>query len=186
MTQLLARLRCGEADVLDRLLPAVYDELRAMAGRCLRNQPPGQTLQPTALVHEAYIRLVDQTQVVASDRAHFVAVAAKVMRSALVDHVRSRHALKRGGERGRVPLDDALALFEARSVDLLALDEALAKLANMDEQQCRIIEMRFFGGLTMEEIAAVLGVSTRTVERDWRMARAWLRVQIQEGESDAG
>jgi RNA polymerase sigma factor (TIGR02999 family) len=124
------------------------------------------------------LRLINPGQAVPADRAHFIGLAARAMRSILVDHARSRGAVRRGGDRARLPLDDAVALFESRSTDLLALDEALEELAKHDERQTRIVEMRFFGGMTTAELADVLGISTRTVEREWRMARAWLRRQI--------
>ncbi|MBU0618366.1 MAG: sigma-70 family RNA polymerase sigma factor [Planctomycetes bacterium] len=170
----LARLRDGDGRAADSILPIVYDELRRLASRYLRHQRPGHTLQTTALVHEAYLRLVDQTQAREGDRVHFVALAARAMRSILVDHARSRRTVKRGGARRRIPLDDTVALFESRSVDLLALDEALARLADANERQSRIVELRFFGGLTTAETADVLGLSTRAVERDWRYARVTL------------
>lgn len=178
ITQLLVESRDGNPEAVAKLLPFVYDELRALAAQHLRGQPPGQSLQATMLVHEVFLRLVDQTKTVADDRAHFLAVASKAMRSVLVDHVRRRTAQKRGGDRKRVPLDEAVAAYQARSGDLIALDEALTQLAAADEQQGKIVELRFFGGLSVEETAESLGVSKRTVERDWRMARAWLRNKL--------
>lgn len=180
---MLVESREGDPEALARLLPCVYEELRALAARHLRGQPPGQSLQATMLVHEAFLRLVDQSNTVAEDRAHFLAVASKAMRSVLIDHVRRRTAQKRGGGRRRVPLDDTVAAYEARSGDLMALDEALIELAAIDEQFARIVELRFFGGLSVDETAETLGISTRTAERDWRMARAWLHDRLNKGES---
>jgi RNA polymerase sigma-70 factor (ECF subfamily) len=171
---MLARLRAGDRRAADELLPLVYDELHRLASRYLHGERLGHTLQTTALVHEAYLRLINQEQVQAVDRVHFVALAAGAMRHILVDHARSRRTEKRGGGRQRVPLDDAVALFETHSSDLVALDEALNHLARVDERQSRVVECRVFGGLTADETAEALGVSTRTVERDWRHARAWL------------
>ncbi|MFQ5411417.1 MAG: sigma-70 family RNA polymerase sigma factor [Phycisphaerae bacterium] len=182
MTQLLVASRDGNPDAVARLMPVIYNELHALAARHLRGQPPGQSLQATLLVHEAFLRLIDQTKAVADDRAHFLAVASKAMRSVIIDHVRRRKAQKRGGDRRRVPLDEAVAAYEARSGDLIALDEALTQLAATDEQQSHIVELRFFGGLSVEETAEIIGVSKRTVERDWRMARAWLRNRLSQGE----
>lgn len=179
----MAESRDGDTRALAKLLPCIYEELRTLAARHLRGQPPGQSLQATILVHEAFLRLVDQTKTVAEDQAHFLAVASKAMRSVLVDHVRRRTAEKRGGGRQRIPLDETVAAYEGRSGDLMALDEALAELAVVDEQFARIVELRFFGGLSVDETAEALGISTRTAERDWRMARAWLHDRLKKGES---
>ena len=178
-TRVLVSARQGDQEAAEELLPLVYQELRGLAGRYLRGQRPGHTLQPTALVHEAYLRLIRQKDAGPADRSHFVGLAARAMRSILVDHARARMTAKRGGGQQRVPLDDAVSLFESRSADLLTVDEALKQLAEFDERQSRIVELRFFGGLTTDEAADVLGTSTRTVEREWRMARAWLRRQVQ-------
>ncbi len=178
-TNVLKGLRDGDQRAADKLLPIVYQELRELASRYLRRQRPGHTLQPTALVHEAYLRLINQSQAVAADRSHFVGLAARAMRSILVDHARGRKAAKRGGGQRRIPLDDAVALFESRAIDLLALDEALGQLAQEDQQPVRIVELRFFGGLTNEEVADLLGLSLRMIEREWRAAKAWLRQRLQ-------
>ena len=182
-TQALAQFRDGSREAGRQILPLVYEELRRLAGRYLRNQRPGHTLQPTALVHEAYLRLVNPDKAGPADRSHFVGLAARAMRSILVDHGRARMTAKRGGGFERIPLDDAVALFESKSTDLLELDQALKELADFDEQQSLIVELRFFGGLTIEETADVLGISERTVTRDWRCARAWLYQQLSSGSS---
>lgn len=174
VTQLLADASAGDRQAVDQLLPVVYDELRALAGQMMRHERPDHTLQPTALVHEAYEKLVDQTRAQWQDRAHFFAVAAQVIRRILVDHARGHDRAKRGGGRARLALDERLVAAYENMVDLVALDEALERLAASESQQAQVVEMRFFSGLTIEETAAVLGVSTSTVERDWRYARAWL------------
>jgi RNA polymerase sigma-70 factor (ECF subfamily) len=184
ITSILKNASRGDRPAAESLLPIVYGELRRLASRYLRAQRVGHTLQPTALVHEAYLRLVNQERAGPTDRTHFIGLAAHAMRSILVDHARGREAAKRGGGRQRIPLDDAVALFESRITDLLGLDEALERLAQIDEQQCRMVELRFFGGLTTAETAEALGVSTRTVEREWRMAKAWLRQQVRPEPSD--
>ena len=177
-TRLLADLRDGNGSAADRLLPLVYDELRAIAANYFFRQPAGHTLQPTALVHEVFLRLVDPNCVQIKDRAHFFALAAKAMRQILVDHARRKHAAKRGGAMREVPLEEVAAPDSMQPVDLVALDEALVRLAELDERQSRIVEMRFFGGLSNQEVADVLGVSLRTVEGEWSMARGWLRRAI--------
>ncbi len=172
---MLADLSSGNKAAADQLLPVIYDDLREMAERLMREERSGHTLQPTALVHEAYLRLVDQTRVEWRDRTHFFAVAATAIRRILVDHARSHLAAKRGGRRERISLEaagDAEAPTE--NVDLPALDEAMARLADFDERKSRIVELRFFAGLSIEETGEVLGVSHATVERDWSLARAWL------------
>lgn len=157
----------------------VYTDLRALAGSYFRHQPADHTLQPTALVHEAYLRLIDQTGASWNSRAHFFAVAAKAMRQILVNHAYKRGALKRGGDRHKLTLLDAVHADSALSVaDLLALHEVMNALAELDERKCSVVEMRIFGGSTMEEIALVLNVSKTTVESDWRFARAWLARQL--------
>lgn len=168
----------GDRASADALLALVYDELRKIADRYLRRERSGHTLQPTALVHEAYMRLVDISDINWQDRAHFFAVSANVMRRILVDHARARLADKRGGEAERVALEDAISLSNEPDVDLLAVDEALTELAEFDEQQSQIVELRFFGGLTIEETAAVLAISPATVKRDWAMAKAWLHRKL--------
>jgi RNA polymerase sigma factor (TIGR02999 family) len=165
----------GHRDALAPLLPLVYDELRRLADRALGRERPGHTLQPTALAHEAYLRLVAQRAPRWQHRAHFLAMAAQIMRRILVDHARARHAAKRAGQRARLTLTGLAAYTPERSVDLEALDEALARLAALDERQSRIVEFRFFGGLSIDETAEVLGISPATVKREWTMAKAWLR-----------
>jgi RNA polymerase sigma factor (TIGR02999 family) len=186
VTQLLAGLRDGDESVAARLLPLVYDDFRSLALRHLARERAGHTLQPTALVHEAYLKLVDQTRVNWQGRTHFFAVGAQAMRRILVEHARSRRREKRGGDRQRVELEEASALAPERAVDLLDLDEALQRLEALDERQARVVELRFFGGMKMEEVALTLGVSKRTAEGDWRMARAWLHRELAGGEPDAG
>lgn len=179
ISHLLKEWSDGDPEALDRLTPLVYEELRRQATRYLRRERPGHTLQTTALIHEAYLRLVDAQDVEWQNRAHFFAIAANLMRRVLVDHARRRGADKRGGSQIRVPLDEAAAVADETDIDLLAIDEALNRLAAIDEQQARVVELRFFSGLSVEETAAALGVSTTTVKRDWRVARAWLRREIE-------
>ena len=187
VTALLRAWARGERAALDELLPLVYGELRRQAARCLRAQPSGHTLQPTALVHEAYLRLVDRGSTGADwqDRSHFFAVAARVMRSVLVDHARARRTAKRGGGARALTLDaaDAAAAVAERSsdpgVDVELLDEALTRLAALDPRQARVVELRYFGGLSIAEVAEALGVSHATVEREWKTARLWLRRELQ-------
>ena len=181
VTQLLIRLTDGDRAVLDELLPLIYGELRRVAAGYLRRESPGHTLQPTALVHEAYLRMVDQTQVRWQNRAHFLGVAAQMMRRILVDHARSRQADKRGGALPKLSLDENIDVSDERSSELVALDEALRKLAEIDPEKSRLVELRFFGGLSVEETAEVLGVSAPTVKRHWRLAKAWLYGQVQQG-----
>jgi RNA polymerase sigma factor (TIGR02999 family) len=165
---------------LSELVPFVYRELRRLAGAYLRRERQGHTLQPTALVHEAYLRLVDQTHVQSPNRARFFAIAANLMRQILVNHSKRHRAAKRGGG-NKVAMEEGAGLVQQREVDLIALDQALEKLAHIDSRQSRIVELRFFGGLTEDEIAEVLGVSPRTVKRDWRIARAVLNHELREG-----
>jgi RNA polymerase sigma factor (TIGR02999 family) len=174
VTSLLSEARRGNPEALDALMPLVYAELRRMAARYLRRERADHTLQPTALVHEAYMRLVDQEHKDWRNRAHFLAIAAHMMRRVLVDHARSRNYQKRGGGAARVALDEAFVFAAERSGELVALDDALTALAAVDERKCRVVEMRFFGGLSVDETAEVLGLSPTTVMRDWAMARAWL------------
>ena len=180
VTQLLIRLTDGNTQVLDDLLPLIYGELRQLANRYLRRERSDHTLQPTALVHEAYLKLVDQKNVKWQNRAHFFGVAANMMRRILVDHARKHTADKRGGVAEKLPLEEEILLVSSdeKSMELLALDEALENLAKIDEQKSRIVELRYFGGLSVEETAEVLGVSPITVKRQWRMAKAWLYGQI--------
>ncbi len=180
VTQLLREWsQDGDRQALDRLLPLVYTELHKQAARYLRKERVGHTLQPTALVHEAYLRLVNQRDVAWQNRAHFFGICAQLMRRILVDHARERQAEKRGGGgMVRVTLDERVAAVEEREVDLLALDEALTRLAAMDERQARVVELRFFSGLNVEETAEVMEVSPATVKLDWSMAKAWLRREM--------
>ncbi len=184
VTQILQDLSGGASDAANRLLPLVYDELRALAAGYLRHERADHTLQPTALVHEAYLKMVDQTSVTWQNRSHFFGIAAQAIRRILVDHARARHALKRGGKRLRMTLNEELAGGEDPELDLLAIDDALHKLADLSERQCRIVELRFFSGLTVEEVAEILAVSPRTVKGDWRVARAWLKRELGRGEAD--
>ena len=163
------------------LAPLVYEDLKRMAAALMAREAPGATLQPTALVHEAYVRLVDQTRVQWRGRTHFLAVGARMIRRVLIDSARARNADKRGGGRERLTLADVGALTSDGRMDLEALDTALADLARGDERAARVVEMRFFGGLTEEQIAEVLGVTDRTVRNDWRAARAWLRRELAGG-----
>jgi RNA polymerase sigma-70 factor, ECF subfamily len=163
----------------EHLLPQVYDELHALAERYLFRERPDHTLQPTALINEAYLRLSEQDKAAWNDKSHFVLIAARAMRQILVNHAIHRQAQKRGGGWREIALDDAVAIFEEKSVDLVALDEALAKLAEVDPDQAKIVELRFFGGLGTDAAAAALGMSLRTVEREWSMARAWLRRELE-------
>lgn len=182
ITQLLRKWSEGDRAALDRLLPLVYDELHRQAARLMRRQVPGHTLQTTGLVHEAYLRLVDQKNVPSESRAHFFGVAAKAMRSILVDHARAQRAAKRGGAAARLPLEDAGEIAEKTpAVDVLALDEALSRLAELDSRKSRLVELRYFGGLSLEEAAAALGVSLATVKREWTTARAWLKRELSPG-----
>lgn len=175
ITQMLIELTDGNQEVVDRILPYIYDELRRLAGSYLRKERADHTLQPTALVHEAYMKLIDQRQVKWQNRAHFFGIAAQVMRRILMDHARKHLANKRGGDAEVLPLEDeVLVVSHDRSAELLALDEALERLAAMDEAKARIVELRYFGGLSIEETAEVMGVSVPTVNRHWRMAKAWL------------
>ena len=177
----LSTLTGGDESAAARLLDLVYEELRDLAGNYFRGRP-GHTLQPTALVHEAYVKVTDRTGVQFKDRAHFFAVCAVAMRSILADHARTVRRAKRGGNWKQVGLTGIDTPGGGEPVDLLALDEALTELARRSERQARIVEYRFFAGMTVEEIAPVLEVSRATVERDWRMARAWLMVQLENGE----
>ena len=174
MTRLLAAWNDGNRDALDRLIPLVYDELRCLAERYLRKERPSHTLQPTALVHEAFFKLIDQRRVEWQNRAHFFGIAAKSMRRILVDHARSRSAAKRPPMASRIPLEDIDAVGDRTDVDVLAVEQALGRLAALDPQQERIVEMRFFAGLTVEETACALDISPDAVRREWIMAKAWL------------
>jgi len=168
----------GDQEALNKLMPLVYDELRRLASRYLRHERPGHTLQTTALVHEAYLKLVDQKNTSWQNRVQFFAAAAKVMRHVLVDYARGRKAAKRGGDYRRLSLDEAAISSEEKDADLLVLNEALDNLAAIDPQQSRVVELRVFGGLTVEDTAEALGISPRTVKREWSMAKAWLHKRI--------
>ena len=178
MTQWLLRWGDGDQAALDQLMPIVYDELRRLAHSHLRRERPGHTLQTTALVNEAYLRLIDQRSVRWQNRAHFFGIASQLMRRILVDHARARHVAKRGGGARHVPLDEAVVVSAQRAAEVLALDEALTALATVDQRKSRVVEMRFFGGLSIEETAEVLAVSPGTVMRDWTLAKAWLHREI--------
>jgi RNA polymerase sigma factor (TIGR02999 family) len=179
ITQLLVRWSNGDAEILDDLLPLVYLELRRQAAGYLRRERSDHTLQPTALINEAYLRLIDQREVKWQNRAHFFAIAAQAMRRILVDYARERKREKRGGTAEDLPLDEALTIVSPeRSVDLVALDEALNKLTTFDERQARVVELRYFSGLSIDETAEVLNVSNVTVRRDWNLAKAWLHQEI--------
>lgn len=181
VTRLLRDWSRGEPAALDQLMPLVYDELRRVAARFLRDERSGHTLQSTALVHEAYLKLVDQRQVRWEDRAHFFAVAAQVMRRILVDHARRHGAAKRGSGGTKLPLDAVVLIDPEPDANLVTLDAALERLAALDARQARIVELRFFGGLTIEETASVLHVSPATVKNDWSLARAWLYRELEIG-----
>jgi RNA polymerase sigma factor (TIGR02999 family) len=181
ITQLLLAWGNGDERALEELMPLVYDELRKVAARHLRGQRPGHTLQTTALVNEAYMRLIDSSQVRWQNRAHFFAVSAQLMRRILVDFARQRQNLKRGAGAHQVSLDEALVVAPERGADLLALDEALDRLATLNARQARLVELRYFGGLSEEETAEALKVSLRTVQRDWNLARLWLYRELNRG-----
>jgi len=176
---LLGRESVADERAISKLLPVVYDELRRLARHYLRRERPGQTLQATALVHEAYLRLLKDKSPGWQNRTHFVAIAAVSMRQILVERARARHAAKRGGEQIRVTLDESRIGDEGASIDFLALDEALSRLARLDPKQARIVELRYFGGSTIEETADVLGISPATVKRGWVIAKAWLKRELQ-------
>lgn len=185
VTQLLDEWRNGDKGALERLIPLVQPELQRLAHRYMSRERPGHTLQTTALLDDAYIVLSDKTHPQWQNRAHFFAVAAQLMRRIMVDHARQRQALKRGGGALRVTLDDSLASSDTRSAELLALDEALENLASFDQRKADVVEMRYFGGLTMEEIADVMKIHVNTVTRDWRAARAWLFAELKSEHGDA-
>ena len=184
VTWLLVAWNNGDQAALDKLLPLVNAELRQLARRYMRRENPGHTLQTSALVNEAYLRLIDQRQVQWQNRAHFFGIAAQLMRRILIDHARSHHYAKRGGGALRVSLDETAAVTDARAAELLAVDEALEKLTALDARKGRIVELRFFGGLSLEETAEVLGISSPTVQREWRAAKAWLHRMLTDGKID--
>ena len=174
VTQLLIAWSNGEEDALEKLVPLIYDELRRIARRYMKREPAGHTLQTTALVNEAYLRLIEQKGMKWQNRAHFFAISAQLMRRILVSMARARHANKRGGEARQVSLDEALVISEERAAELVALDEAMNELAALDPRRSRVVELRHFGGLSVEETAEVLNISPETVMRDWKRAKAWL------------
>jgi RNA polymerase sigma factor (TIGR02999 family) len=178
VTRLLVDWSHGEKGALDALTPLVYNELRRLAKIYLRRERPDHTLEGTALVHEAYLRLIDQRQVEWRSRSHFFALAAELIRRILVDHARARVAAKRGGPNYKLSLDDAMASAEEKDLDLVALDDALKALTQADPQQSRIVELRYFGGLTIEKTAEIVGISPATVKRDWVMAKAFLKREM--------
>jgi RNA polymerase sigma factor (TIGR02999 family) len=185
-TQMLARARSGDDSAVHALLPLVYAELRALAGAVFREQRAEHTLQPTALVHEAFLKLAGPGDVAWESRAHFFALAAQAMRQILADHARRKRAEKRGGDRQRITLSDWATPASAHALDLIAFDDALARLGEIDPRQARVVELRFLGGMTMPEVARVMEISLSTAEREWRMARAWLRRELQDESAATG
>ncbi|HEX8566884.1 MAG TPA: sigma-70 family RNA polymerase sigma factor [Pyrinomonadaceae bacterium] len=179
ITLLLKEWSDGRREALDALMPLIYEELRRQAARYLKKERGNHTLQTTALINEAYLKLIDQREVVWQNRAHFFAIAAQAMRRILVDYARERHREKRGGAAENLPLDEALTIVSPeKSVDLVALDDALNRLAKFDARQARIVELRYFSGLSIDETAEILGVSNVTVRRDWDLAKSWLQLQL--------
>lgn len=178
MSQLLVAWSSGDQSALEELMPLVYEELRRLAHHYIRRERPGHTLQTSGLVNEAYLRLVDQTNIQWQNRAHFFGIAARLMRQILVDYARRQRYAKRGGDARRLSLDEALIISKERAADVVALDDALKTLAEIDSRQSQIVELRFFGGLSIEETAEVLSVSAGTVMRDWTLAKAWLRREL--------
>ncbi len=186
VTALLRQISNGNRDAVEELVPLLYNDLRRMAAYYLRRERRGHTLQPTALVHEVYLRLLDQKDVRWQNRSHFFGVAAQLMRRILVDYARSHQAAKRGGALPKISLEQVIVTSKERASELVTLDETLTRLASIDPQQARIVELRVFGGLTVEETAELLDVSPATVKRDWTMAKAWLRREISNrGKSEA-
>jgi len=184
VTQLLLAWNGGDTAALGKLMPLVYDELRKAAKRYLRREPAGHSLQTTALVNEVYLRLIDAKNVRWQDRAHFFAISARLMRRVLVEFARRRRQFKRGGEARQISIEEALAFGQEQSADIVALDDALTELARLNPRQSQVVELRFFGGLTEDEIAVALKVSPRTVRNDWRLARAWLYRELNKGKDD--
>lgn len=178
VTRILQRVSGGNVSAVDELTSAVYAELRALAQAYLQRERPDHTLSATAVVHEAYLKLIDQSRSEYRDRRHFFAIAAHVMRRILVDHARARGSIKRGGRAERLILSEGGAVLDDAGVDLVELDDTLVRLAQLNERQARIVELHFFGGLTLDEVADILGVSPRTVDAEWRMARWWLRREL--------
>jgi RNA polymerase sigma factor (TIGR02999 family) len=183
VTSLLEASSQGDKEALNKLLPLVYAELRKLAGRYLRRERPDHSLQATALVHEAYLRLINQ-EVSWQNRMHFFGVAAEMMRRILIDNARKHHASKRGSGAVKLALDEALDMADEKAAELIALDEALSRLATFDPQKSKIVELRFFGGLAIEETAAALGLSTATVVRQWKLAKAWLYHEVNRSSDD--
>ena len=191
ITQLLGRVAVGDRSAADELLPLVYSELRTLAESHFRRARPGHTLQPTALVHEAFVRLTDRTDIDFASRREFLFMASRAMRNILVDHARAKSRAKRGGDRARVTLGpggpaDPVSRTGAETLDLLALHEALEELATLDERKGRLVELRFFGGLSLEQSAEALDIARSTASEDWRLARAWLRRKLDESKLDEG
>jgi RNA polymerase sigma-70 factor, ECF subfamily len=184
VTQLLIAWSNGDRAALDKLMPLVYEELRRRARQYMSRQQPGHTLQTTALIHEAFLKLVNQPEKRWQNRAHFLGVAAQAMRHILIDYARSRECAKRGGAGHLVSLEEGAVVSVERAAELVALDDALSRLKDIDPRKTRVVEMRYFGGLTVEEISEVLKVSPDTVMRDWRLARTWLRRELSGGESN--
>jgi RNA polymerase sigma-70 factor, ECF subfamily len=180
VTVLLSALKQGDDAAAARLMPLIYDELRRLAGSYMRRERTDHTLQATALVHEAYLKLVEQRSTDWQSRAHFFGVAAQLMRRILVDHARGHSRQKRGGEHAKVSLDEALVFAEQQADEVLAVDDSLNQLAKMDPRQARVVELRFFGGLSVEETADVLGVSPKTIKREWSVAKAWLTADLKQ------
>lgn len=178
ITALLLAWSRGQSSALDQLIPLVHDELHGIAKRYMRRERPGQTMQTTALVHEAYLRLIDSSRVQWQNRAHFFAIAAQLMRRILVDFARRRHNLKGGGDVKKVSLDEALVVSGETGEEMIAIDDALNTLASLDARQSQVVELRFFGGLSIDETAEVLKVSEGTVRRDWSLAKAWLHREL--------
>ena len=182
ITEMLIELTDGNKEVVNHILPHIYDELRRLASSYLRKERSNHTLQPTALVHEAYMKLIDQNRVKWQNRAHFFGIAAQVMRRILMDHARKHQAEKRGGEYEKLPIEEEILIVSHdKSAELIALDEALEELSKLDPDKAKIVELRYFGGLSIEETAEVMGVSVPTVNRHWKMAKAWLFSQISGG-----
>jgi RNA polymerase sigma factor (TIGR02999 family) len=178
VTQLLIAWSNGEEEALEKLVPLVYDELRRIARRYMKREVAGHTLQTTALVNEAYLRLIEQKETKWQNRAHFFAISAQLMRRILVSMARARYADKRGGQARQVSLDEAMVISEERAAELVALDEAMNELAALDPRRSRVVELRYFGGLSVEETAEVLKISPETVMRDWKRAKAWLYAEL--------
>ncbi len=178
VSRVLAEIAAGDDDATELLMPLVYDQMRQIAQRLLRRESPGHTLQPTALVNEAFLRLAGKNNIDWQGKTHFFAIGATVMRRILVDHARGKKTQKRGGEQCRIPLSDELCVSTRNDEDVLAIEEALEKLEDLDARQAKVVELRFYGGLTVDQVAEALGVSKRTVESDWTMVRAWLRREL--------